>query len=112
MRISDWSSDVCSSDLTLSSSGCTAGLAPGLAIVPVVDPLAPEAGVSPIEPIPTIAEAGLSAHTTVLAAKAPADRSSAAAYSVVRIMGNLRPGYHPTPEIGRASREERVCKYV
>src|SRR3546814_6935956 len=33
------------------SSGCTAGLAPGLAIVPVVDPLAPEAGVSPIEPI-------------------------------------------------------------
>src|SRR3546814_10838182 len=89
MRISDWSSDVCSSDLALADDSPVCGdrrggrVAGRTAYLPAARPLL-RAG-----------HAGLSAGAAVC----------------LRVAG--LPGSHvPHGEIGRASCRERVCQYV
>src|SRR3546814_8930150 len=87
LRISDWSSDVCSSDLTW-------GTVLPWTIVLKVYPLTREAPISKLTSVP-----GLAAPTR---ARVPRMARAEAAWR--RTAG--------TPEIGRASSRERVCQYV
>src|SRR3546814_3475318 len=98
MRISDWSSDVCSSDLARGRDGA-----------PMTEPAAPASG-------------ALSWHP--YAAETEAERRGW--YEVIALVRSLsaeecvEPGYYRDPdwsvrdlmEIGRASCRERMCQYV
>src|SRR3546814_19439098 len=101
MRISDWSSDVCSSDLT-----------PVLAVFQNRNELAHRAELTDaLQPLP--------AYPTVIPV---AIENDAWRDNIVQekpeAVGQTRPNrwhrvnYHPRRQIGRASCRERVCKYV
>src|SRR3546814_9682686 len=83
MRISDWSSDVCSSDLTLS-----------------VTSISSRCGGSPL---------CASADTTTEAKLGSVSWSAETLIATFRFDGHFIASWH---EIGRASCRERVCQYV
>src|SRR3546814_17801321 len=93
MRISDWSSDVCSSDLLEPSAGT------GLLAI-----LAEIAGGSLI--LNELAET----RADLLSHLFPA--ISVTRFDAAQIHDHLDPANVPTVEIGRASCRERVCQYV
>src|SRR3546814_17460885 len=84
MRISDWSSDVCSSDLAGSSAGTQ----------PAFDEPAPRER-SPFELVLLLAQVAVSL-----------------AVGVLLVVRAERLGGHATAEIGREPCRERVCKSV
>src|SRR3546814_7102400 len=92
MRISDWSSDVCSSDLLVVEAATTEGGEGALA------PLCPVVGAAlqskrPEPAAPRIAQGGAQLHVA----------------AVLKLLGQRRLD---EPAIGRASCLERVCQYV
>src|SRR3546814_17129110 len=117
MRISDWSSDVCSSDLKLAAFGCTVLATNG------AHPLKPDAGVqvATVEDIQKSADAiilhvPLSEETHHLV-----DTSFISACKRKPLLINVSRGGLVSneavldaleDEIGRASCRERVCQYV
>src|SRR3546814_13909956 len=101
MRISDWSSDVCSSDLPTKSSGAATAAAPDFT-VPIAANYAIPAGMafpadSLVWVVPTI--------------KMNIDRDD---LFCVKIVGTLASYDRPVTvvQIGRASCRESVCQYV
>src|SRR3546814_19562537 len=99
MRISDWSSDVCSSDLSRASSGGGPGC---LKISPV--PLLVRLGRRPLDVVPPAALDALEG--------SPVDEWLDALEGDAEVGGGLLAGHVLAPEIGRASCRERVCQYV
>src|SRR3546814_6992500 len=84
MRISDWSSDVCSSDLQ-----------------PVLNAIAPEKDVDGFHPV------NVGRLTTVGGGLVPCTP-----LGVMMLLDSVIPDLRGLDEIGRASCRERVCKYV
>src|SRR3546814_16986677 len=113
MRISDWSSDVCSSDLHL-IGGALVGTFSGILIsYGFVSPLAAAAKATWEHEGKYLLcmKAGMLAH---LQGYAPAVSVEFARKS---LMSNVRPSFYEveeatSKEIGRASCRERVCQYV
>src|SRR3546814_5546494 len=95
MRISDWSSDVCSSDLALPGAQLPQ---PGVGLVPQADGLAAEA-------LQLLEEAHVARMLEPLVEEALGRGQHDAAVAVVL---DLRVG----AAIGRASWREKVCQYV
>src|SRR3546814_3902377 len=89
MRISDWSSDVCSSDLGLEEEGLMQG---HQAVVQLIDSVE-------VAPLPGGMQLGAEPRRHVRG-----DGDAA--------MPALRQKWHHSGEIGRASCRERVCPYV
>src|SRR3546814_5618105 len=87
MRISDWSSDVCSSDLTTGSVGVVSGLLTGYAGMPG----------------PPVVPYYVGRHIA---------RDTAKASMMLIFTFAAMAGITSGAEIGRASCRERVCQYV
>src|SRR3546814_1282272 len=107
MRISDWSSDVCSSDLQAFAPPRASARAPGgvmgfVSLADAVDQADPPQGAD----VPRTA--GLPSPDAVAAARARKDDPLGAIKADVS--DRLAPA--ATREIGRASCRERVCQYV
>src|SRR3546814_4100143 len=98
MRISDWSSDVCSSDLAISDASKKV-LEVVLARALILSNL----------------KLGLRTFVILLPILAPRQSSALVAKSVITISFFLVSGWERfvgIPKIGRASCRERVCQYV
>src|SRR3546814_5611198 len=97
MRISDWSSDVCSSDLSRSYNSVNYGVAQYASSI--VQPLADACAANELPQPRIVTESGraMTAHHAVLVANV----------SEVEAAPDGR-----VPETGRASCRERVCPYV
>src|SRR3546814_9956894 len=98
MRISDWSSDVCSSDLAADPVPEKRALAMKLGATDVVDAMDADAAKQILE----LSKGGVD--HAIEAVGRPASASLAVA--------SLRRGGTATIQIGRASRRERVGQYV
>src|SRR3546814_15268677 len=115
MRISDWSSDVCSSDLLIVAHAATAvGLAAALPLLIVASPGAgPSAGnaVLPYVVAVAVALAFLELHRHILRGLHAGDLGEAL---VILLLPVLAAGAIWTfgIQIGRASCREGVCQYV
>src|SRR3546814_18813776 len=100
MRISDWSSDVCSSDLDLVDSGARARLAA------ILRHLNPRARIVHAEfgrvPLAQVLDTGL--FDFAQASQAPG--------WLKELRGEHTPETQEYGKIGRASSRERVCQYV
>src|SRR3546814_12727036 len=106
MRISDWSSDVCSSDLLRvidAGNYIGAGDANGIAVITQVTPIDVVFNV----PQDRVGEIRARADQGVLPAVA-LDRTRTTALAT----GNFLTLDNQVDEIGRASCRERVCQYV
>src|SRR3546814_12569680 len=121
MRISDWSSDVCSSDLTPEHNFGPAALSNGIKVTPLARRLAAERSID----LATVAGSGPNGRIVaddIRDAEPPVLQVSAAATSSLAAGAKLDPVqalYADTPfadveldAIGRASGRESVCQYV
>src|SRR3546814_16461406 len=112
MRISDWSSDVCSSDLTPEHNFGPAALSNGIKVTPFARRLAAERSID----LATVAGSGPNGRIVaddIRDAEPPVLQVSAAATSSLAAgakLDQVKALY--ADKIGRASCRERVCQYV
>src|SRR3546814_2904338 len=106
MRISDWSSDVCSSDLIRTNMGGNASSGDTelhhAALFVTVAPWSPVAG----------RELGFQARRDHYDVGIMRRLPLAELAHPARLAARIAPTLRPAPEIGRASCRERVCQYV